>query len=162
MKSKIPILFVLFVPLLLMSSSSSFHYHEYTPIFMTRADLEVSVKYVPGGRELNNPGKIYYKAPYVYVNERYKGVHVINNSDPEYPVHEGFIIVPGCIDMAVKGDIIYLDNAVDLVAFNLSTKQITERIRSVFPEPVSPANRYYYIESRPADMVLVGWKRTDE
>ncbi|MBB4035695.1 hypothetical protein GGR21_001590 [Dysgonomonas hofstadii] len=132
--------------------------YDYVPIFMERSELEKSVFYQDKGRELVSPGKIYYKAPYIYINEQYKGVHVINNSNPEKPVNEGFIVTPGCIDMAIKGNILYVDNSVDLVAFDLNTKEVTERIKNVFPEPVPPHNLYYYI-NRPNGFILVGWKR---
>jgi hypothetical protein len=131
---------------------------KYIPVFMKRSDLEQSVSYRTGAREIENPGKIYYKAPYIYMNERYKGVHVINNADPQHPVHEGFIVVPGCIDMAVKGSVLYVDNAVDLLAIDLASKQVTKRIREVFPEPISPENeRYYFYDDRDG-FILVGWK----
>jgi hypothetical protein len=133
-------------------------YAVWIPIFMKRADLEQSVKYATESRPLKNPGKIYCKDHYIYVNELYKGVHVINNSNPAHPVNEGFIIVPGCIDMAVKGNILYVDNAVDLVAFDLITKQVTQRIKEVLPEPSSPGYWNYYPYNRPKDMILVGWK----
>ena len=58
----------------------------YSAVFMSREALENSVKYIPGAREMIQTGKIYYLAPYIYVNERYKGVHVINNTNPAYPV----------------------------------------------------------------------------
>lgn len=163
MKTKIPLLFAL---ILLMCISTSYRSDErtsdrkYVPIFMKRPDLEVSVKYIPGARELNNPGKIYYKAPYIYVNERYKGVHIINNTNPERPVSEGFVTAPGCIDMAVKDDMLYMDNSVDLVAFDLNTKRVTERIREIFPEPAPPSDQYYHSGyDRPENMVLVGWEK---
>ena len=134
----------------------------YTPVFMSRDVLENSVKFIPGARDMIQTGKIYYRAPYIYVNERYKGVHVINNADPAHPVKEGFILAPGCIDMAVKGSILYLDNAVDLVSFDLESKQVTKRIRDVFPEPASPeGNFYYYAFDRPEGYVLVEWKKTN-
>lgn len=136
-------------------------YYRYTPVFMDRAELEHSVSYQSKGRELINPGKIYHKAPYIYVNERYKGVHVINNSDPASPVNEGFIVAPGCIDMAAKENILYLDNSIDLVAFDLNTKQVTKRIKNVFPEPLAPDNSYYYY-GRPENTVIVGWKKKED
>ena len=105
-------------------------------------------------------GKIYYRAPYIFVNERYKGVHIINNSDPAHPVNEGFILAPGCIDMAVKGHILYLDNAVDLVSFDLDSKQVTKRIRDVFPEPLPPDDfKYNPYFKRPENYILVEWKK---
>jgi hypothetical protein len=130
----------------------------YVPVFMKRADLEQSVSYQSIAREMENTGKIYYKTPYIFINEKYKGVHVINNSNPQNPINEGFIVVPGCIDMAVKGNIMYLDNAVDLVAFDLTSKQVTKRIKEIFPEPPSPENGLYY-GGNTEGYILVGWKK---
>ena len=132
----------------------------YMPVFMSRDVLENSVKFVSGARDMIHTGKIYCRMPYIYINERYKGVHVINNSDPSHPVNEGFILAPGCIDMAVKGNILYLDNAVDLVSFDLESKQVTKRIRNVFPEPLPPDDFSFYSYNRPDDYVLVEWKKT--
>ena len=143
---------------LLYTSFSDYDNRSYLPVFMSRSDLEQSVSYQSGSRKMENPGKIYYKAPYVFINEKYKGIHVINNSDPAHPAPEGFIVAPGCIDMAVKGNILYLDNAVDLVAFDLLSKQTTKRIRNVFPEPVSPDNDVFYFNIDREDFILVGWK----
>ncbi|MDR1815023.1 MAG: hypothetical protein LBR18_09295 [Tannerella sp.] len=136
---------------------------EYTPVFMERSELERSVFYVAQGRELENTGKIYYKAPYIFVNERYKGVHVIDNTIPADPRNIGFIVAPGCIDIAVKGNVMYIDNAVDLVAFDLDSKQVTHREKNVFPEPIAPNGDYYSSRyDRPSnDAVLVGWKKSD-
>lgn len=130
----------------------------YSPVFMERTELERSVFYEDKGRDLINPGKIYSKDHFIFINEKYKGVHVIDNSTPTSPKQVGFIIAPGCLDIAIKENILYLDNAIDLVAFNLETKQVTERIKDVFPEPLSPQNEYYY-GSRPENMILVGWRK---
>jgi len=131
----------------------------YTPVFMSREGLDNSVSYIPGAREMLRTGKIYFRTPYIFVNERYKGVHVINNSNPAHPVNEGFILAPGCIDMAVKGNILYLDNAVDLVSFDLNSKQVTKRIRNVLPEPIPPDDMSFFnLQNRPKDYIIVGWK----
>ena len=133
----------------------------YTPVFMSRETLEKSVMYISGSHELIRTGKIYYRDPYIFVNERYKGVHVINNTDPSHPVNEGFILAPGCIDMAVKDNILYLDNAVDLVSFDLDARQVTQRNRNVFPEPLPPDDlMVFWHYKRPNDYILVDWKKT--
>ena len=133
----------------------------HVPVFMSREALENSVKYIPQARDMAEIGKIYYLAPYIYVNERYKGVHVINNTNPAQPIKEGFILAPGCIDMAIKDNILYLDNAVDLVSFDLESKQVTKRIRNVLPEPLAPTGAIYdrNFLGRPEDYVLVEWKK---
>ena len=137
--------------------SSDIAFNTYYPVFMKRADLEKSVQYKQGERAMEDPGKIYYKEPYIYVSERYKGVHIINNSNPANPVKEGFITAPGCIDIAVKDNIMYLDNAVDLVAFNLDTNKETSRIKNILPEPIPPTPNWN-IYKREEGMIIVGWK----
>jgi hypothetical protein len=160
MKKLVMLLFVIMLSgTSLMSDEPPVFNANYTPVFMSRDVLESSVRYIAGARDMVQTGKIYYRAPYIYVNERYKGVHVINNADPAHPVQEGFILAPGCIDMAVKGNILYLDNAVDLVSFNLDNRQVTKRIRNVFPEPTSPDDFSYYPYRRPEGYVLVEWKK---
>lgn len=158
MKKQILLLVIPCVALFALAGAYIYPTTTYVPVFMERPELERSVFYQPGARDLVDPGKIYYKAPYIYVNERYKGIHVINNSRPGAPQREGFIVAPGCIDIAIKGDILYLDNAVDLVAFNLATGQVSERVKAIFPEPLSPDGYPAYVE-RPDDFVLVGWKK---
>jgi hypothetical protein len=157
-------LLILSVAFLALQSSSDGDwappYYEYYPVFMNRSNLDKSVSYIDEGQALQNTGKIYYKYPYLYVNERYKGVHVIDNSNPANPVNRGFIAVPGCLDMAVKDNIMYLDNSVDLVSFNLDTHEVTKRLKSVFPEPLSPEG-YSGSYTRPGDeYVVVEWIKT--
>lgn len=133
----------------------------YVPVFMTRPDLEKSVSYKAGEREMEDPGKIYIHGDKIFVNEKYKGVHIIDNSDPANPRQTGFILAPGCIDMAVKENIIFMDNAVDLVAFDMQSHVVTKRIRNFFPERKrSPDGTHYESgDDRPKDYVLVGWRK---
>src|SRR5687767_3570779 len=77
---------------------------EYQPIFMTRQQLETSVvKKDP--QPVSNPGKLYSYGDYILINERYRGVHVINNQDPRSPQKVAFIQVPGNIDFAMKNNV---------------------------------------------------------
>lgn len=130
----------------------------YTPILMKRTDLVNSVRYISEGRALVNPGKIYYKKPYLFINERYKGIHVIDNTLPESPKNIGYIVAPGCLDMAVKDHFLYLDNSIDLVTFDLDTRQVIHRVENVFPEPAHPTNMWYTVKNQPEGMVVVGWQ----
>ncbi|MDR1203226.1 MAG: hypothetical protein LBL58_16575 [Tannerellaceae bacterium] len=150
--------FVLFFVLIAMQGSSE-GYYDYYAVYMDRTNLEKSVFYIETGKEMKNPGKIYYKHPYLFVNEKYKGVHIIDNTDPVNPVKKGFIMAPGCLDMAVKENIIYLDNAVDLVSFDLNTMKETKRITNVFPELVPPNGYFHYEYNRPENLILVEWAK---
>jgi hypothetical protein len=130
---------------------------EWVPYFMTRGELERSVSYTSDVREMTNPGKIALAGDNIFVVERYRGIHVIDNTTPENPRQTGFIVAPGCMDITLKGSIVYLDNSVDLVAFDMATKAVTSRLKYYFPEPLSPTGQRYWNNS--ADMILVGWKQ---
>jgi len=132
---------------------------EYTPITMTRAELNQSVK-IQAARALRQTGKIYVRTPYLFINDKYEGVHIIDNTNPANPQKIAFIAVPGCLDMAVKGNSLYVDNAIDLVTINISNPsqpQFIKRIESVFPiNVVSPDGYSYDITG---DKIIVGWTR---
>ncbi len=137
---------------------------QYFPVLMHPEDLEQSVKYLPA-RDIENPGKIYYKDQTIYLNEKYKGIHVIDNSDPNHPQNVAFINIPGCIDIAIKNHNLLADNATDMVSIDISNLQslrVTERIKNVFPELTPPDLDYlpYMFEAanRPENTVIVGWE----
>jgi len=140
-------------------------YTAYNPVFMKRADLESSIT-LNAPRTLGTPAKIYSKDNYLFVSEAGLGVHVIDNTDPKNPKNIAFLKVLGCFDMAIKGSTLFVDNATDLVALDLTDPQklvITQRIVNAFPEPVPPDNLAvrpeHNKENRPADMVLVKWNK---
>jgi hypothetical protein len=167
MKLNLFSLFVLFI-LSLGSSRDDFNNpSEYFPVLMERDDLEVSVKFCDA-REIANPGKIYYKDQVIYLNEKYQGVHVIDNSDPFNPQNSGFINIPGCIDIAIKNNSLLADNATDLVAIDISNVEnlsLTDRIQNVFPESTPPDLDYipymFSVANRPQNTIIVGWKKID-
>src|SRR5690349_11420624 len=108
----------LYISLLIFSTActptddeETLEHSEYKPLLMSREQLNNSITFLPP-RDLKNPGKIYYKDGYIFVNEKYKGVHIINNQNPENPQNIKFIQIPGCIDMAMKDNMLYVDNAV--------------------------------------------------
>ncbi len=138
----------------------------YTPLIMKRADMEKAVE-LQGPRELKNPGKIYFKDDYVLIGEKYKGIHVIDNSDSLDPVNIAFIRIPGCIDMAMRRGVLYADNAVDLISLqlndDLSGVKVTSRTRNVFPEFIPPDRNNipweYQAKNRPENTVIVEWEK---
>lgn len=161
---KKPHLVLLLLAVLFLSGSDIYEpYSDYKPIFMYRADMENAVQ-LHQPRTIENPGKIYLKDDYIFVNEKYSGVHIINNSNPINPVKIGFLQIDGCIDMAMKGNVLYADNAVDLIAVKFgqeyNSAEVTERVRNVFPELRSPDGWYIPWEveqARPENSIVVKW-----
>ncbi|MCD4772475.1 MAG: hypothetical protein K8R41_03715 [Bacteroidales bacterium] len=85
-----------------------------SPIYMSYETLRESVKQTDA-RNLENPGKIYFKDNYIFVVEKMKGIHIINNSDPSNPENISFIEIPGNVDIAIKDAILYADSYIDMV-----------------------------------------------
>ncbi len=137
----------------------------YTPLFMTRKQLESSISSV-APQKLVEPGKLLLFNNYIFLNEKYKGVHVIDNSNPSSPQKVSFIRVPGCIDLALKNNFLMVDNAVDLVVLDISNvTQVTvsSRTKEAFPELNPPDLGYlpstYSVENREEGLIVVGWEK---
>jgi len=150
---------------ILLSSSEPVVYGDYTPVYMDRSEMENAVK-IESAQPLHTTGKIYLYGQYILVNEKYKGIHVIDNSNPAAPQNIAFLHIDGCIDMAMKNNVLYADNAIDLIALkttdNFTSVQVTQRIKGIFPETESP-DRYwspnYVNQFRPRNGILVAWKK---
>ena len=161
---KILYLLLFSIPILMSSSDDSASVDFY-PILMERTELERSV-FIRDVQDIVNPGKIYYKDNIIYLNEKFKGIHVIDNTNPSAPVNLGFINIPGCIDIAIKNNSLMADNAVDLVSIDLTNGildlTVTRRVRNVFPEPTPPNLDFiphiYNKTNRPDNTIIVGWE----
>ena len=109
-----------------------------------------------------NSGKIYVKDEFLFVNEINEGFHVLNNSNPETPENIGFLKVFGSTDIAIKGHVLYINNATDLISivpnFENSTIEITNRINNTFPNTLttSPDGLGYYYPND--NEVIIGWE----
>ncbi|NQX77389.1 hypothetical protein [Gilvibacter sp.] len=134
-----------------------------TPLTTTIADFRASVG--PGSvQQISESGKIYAYQEYVLVNDKYKGIHIIDNSDPANPSKIGFINVPGNVDMAVKNDILYVDSWLDLYVFDFTdpaNPTLINRLEEVLPKrtPDFEGNIWEvnYDEFDPETEVIVGW-----
>jgi hypothetical protein len=89
----------------------------YKPVYITAQEAYTVSVLAP--RTLEKPGKIYIYQGLLFIVERLKGVHVINNADPSNPQPIAYLSVPGCNDVAVNSGYLYADNVTDLVTFNI-------------------------------------------
>ncbi len=89
------------------------------PITMSEEEFRNSVDII-APIPIEESGKIYAYENYIFVNDQYKGVHVIDNSNPRSPEKIAFIKIPGNVDIAVKDDFLYADSLWDLLVFDIS------------------------------------------
>lgn len=134
------------------------------PVYMSYEDLRKSVDIVEG-QDIIQPGKIYFIGNYILVNEFQEGIHVVNNTNPSNPVVEKFIEIPGNVDMAVKGNMLYADSYVDLVTLDISDlNNIIEvdRDTSIFPYILPNYENGVLDEVHPDKGVVIGYKTVEK
>jgi hypothetical protein len=132
----------------------------YTPIYKTKDEVRNEIKRGPA-RDIERPGKIYILGNTIFLNEIDKGIHIIDNTNPSNPVKTGFINIPGNLDIAAKGNILYADLYTDIVTLdisnpsNIAVKKITE---NVFPYRIYGNG---FVADNSASMIIVDWVRKD-
>lgn len=98
-----------------------------SPIYMSYNDLRSSVR-VAGVRPMDDIGRIYVFQNTLYVNERNRGIHVIDNSDPFDPQPLRFIEIPGNLDIEIRGTRLYADSFIDLVTLDISNPEALQEV----------------------------------
>ncbi len=137
-----------------------------TPELMSKAEFRNSVEVLPP-QNIHEAGKIYAYDNYIFVNDRFEGVHIIDNTNPESPSAVAYIKIPGNVDISIKNDHLYADSSVDLVVFDISNINgilEVERLENVF----SVYDYQIPLEAQEVnwngfnfdDQVIVGWTIT--
>lgn len=139
-----------------------------TPVMMNLTEFRNSVDVLPP-RPIDESGKIYAYKDYIFVNDKYRGVHVIDNSDPENPQKISFIEIAGNVDISIKDDILYADSIMDLMIFDISDISnitIVKRLENVLQQylnwPVEADIFDWQASITGVDMIQVGWDTRTE
>lgn len=158
MKKIFPVSFMLlFVAVLLSGCFKDVVTEKYTfyrPVYKLKAEVRAAIKSALP-QPLQQPGKIFIRGNYVFMNEYEKGIHVIDYSNPSLPRNIGFIAIPGNVDLAVNGNYMYADMYTDLVTLNVSDPTNVSLVKvneGVFPEK-------YYVADQ--NSVIVDWEKVD-
>jgi len=132
------------------------------PVYQTRDEFVKTVK-TGAFQELTNPGKIFLRGNYIFINELYRGIHVIDNTTPANPKNVAFITIPGNVDIAVRGNTLYADSFTDLVALDITdpTKAAeVSRVADAFPNVMPPTNNNFPVTKLDATKgIVVSWKQ---
>jgi hypothetical protein len=135
-------------------------YDANVPIYMAFDEFRASVK-KSEAKDINQPGKMYFKDGFLFVNEFAKGIHIINNSNPSNPQKIAFLEIMGNVDMAIRGNILFADSYIDLVAIDISdinNPVEVGRLENIFPEIAPEGDKWYpYCNVDRSKGVIVGW-----
>lgn len=112
-------------------------------------------------------GKIYAYENLIFVNDKFKGIHVIDNSNPASPQKLFFIEIPGNVDISVKDNYLYADSVTDLVVLDISAIdniRLVNRLENVLHDNVVWPAEADLIEGNYdyATEILVGWETVTE
>lgn len=129
----------------------------YEPVYATRAQLaDIQIQ---NPKQTAKNAKIYLKDQYIFVNDNRDGFHIVDNSDPSNPKKLKYLKALGCTDVAIRNNVLYVNQATDLVALKINTStnevQVLKRIENVFPAIQSPDG----FDGIPmTDKIIVDWK----
>lgn len=133
----------------------------YRPVYLTADEIRKVSTEAP--QALRKPGKIYVRGSYLFINEQGKGIHLVNNADPTSPRKISFIKIPGNVDIAVKGNLMYADNGRDFVVLDIADPtnvQVVKRIENAFPAQLHPPYVNTYFECADESKgVVIGWEK---
>ena len=134
--------FLLILPVLLFSLfwgcdkiDSEGTYIAKIPIYKTLREIRASNISISQPQPMTSTGKIYLYKDYLLINEPNKGIHIYDNSNPATPKPLGFLPILGNFDLGVQNNLLYVDNIVDLLTFdisNISKPVLVNRQKDVF------------------------------
>lgn len=131
---------------------------QYNAVVMGRTEFEEAVHMMPA-KPITKAGKIYIKDDYLFINDVNKGFHVFNYTDPLNPIPLGFLNIPGSTDLAMSDNVMYINQATDLVTMLFqdvgNTVIVTKRNRDVFPALQSPNGTVGQVAD---NEVVIGWE----
>lgn len=119
-----------------------------------RVNIALSVDDIRNGfaveqaKSIEKPGNIYVYDNYLFINELYDGLHIIDNTDPSHPLSIAYIRIPGNSDVVIRNNLMYANSGPDMVILDLSnpTKvQFVKRIANAFFESSKLSNGLYLI-----------------
>ena len=91
----------------------------YTPIIESTISLKAKVK-SSAAIPVTNAGKLFIIGNYVFLNEKEKGIHIIDNTNPAMPINKGFLTIPGNTDLYIKNNVLYANCYTDLLSINIA------------------------------------------
>jgi hypothetical protein len=133
-------------------------YTFFRPVYKTKTEVRTNIR-SNAPRQVERPGKLYIRGNYIFLTEIDRGIHVIDNANPANPQNVAFIDIPGNMDMAVKGNILYADLYTDLVALDI-TNPSGVKLEHV-EEGVFPHRRWAGNFWADTSKVIADWIRVD-
>lgn len=90
------------------------------PVYISPEDF--SLIFTDDPRESVDQGSFFADPEFFYINERFKGIHVFDNTNVNNPVKIHFWNIPGNSEFSIEGDLLFADNSRHLLTIDISNK----------------------------------------
>ena len=94
------------------------------PLYVSPTDF--TQVYTEGPKESVDQGATIEDNGYIYINERFKGIHVFDNSDPANVERVYFWRIPGNTEFQIDENYLYADNSRHLLTIDISDPSAIE------------------------------------
>lgn len=149
---------------LLLSSCRDKIYHKYmanSPIYMDYATFRNSITFEEP-KAIEDQTGIFKMGQNLFIVENEKGIHFIDNSNPNSPKKLGYLSIQGCTGISIKGNFLYANNLIDLVVIDISdiqNPQVVGRAENEFPDEIPHGNsNYQYAQVDSEKGLVIGWE----
>jgi len=99
-----------------------FYYEDqiiYEEVLQPLAEIKASFNVKPDF-DISKPGNIYTYNQYLFVAEKFKGIHILDNTNPSNPVKVKFIELFGNENFVVVNNTLLADNGPDMLSIDIS------------------------------------------
>jgi len=111
------------------------------PVYILKSELVIESA---PPRDFGELGKIVVIDSILLINEKYEGIHVVDNSRPGNPKNIAFWHISGNVDFTVTGDLLYADNSLDLYSIDISDIYNIKLITTTENIYQTPQSEQYY------------------
>lgn len=158
------------VSVFLLSGCLKFEFEEegLKPVYLDPNDMSVIRKIDP--IPFGDLGLIVRRGNLLMINEKLRGIHVLNNTNPSSPVPLCFIEIPGNSQFSYDGQYIYADNSIHLIIIKFNPQvdgiKVVSKIDNVYKQKgpsqnIIPPNDYrgYFECYNPSEGVFLRWEK---
>lgn len=125
------------------------------PIYEVGQDVKAAAK-MQEPAALKDIGPFVLYNQHMYINEKNKGIHIVDYSNPSAPVNKGFIPLPGNKGIAIRNNVLYADCYSDLFMLQISgdgSAHYVGTLSGAFPSRID--------EGEACGVVTMTWVRKD-
>jgi hypothetical protein len=122
-------------------------YQVLTPVYTLKSAVLAGMNSDPA-TPVSQPGQLYVKGSYIFLNDPEKGIHVIDNSDPSHPVQTAFLNIPGNLNIGIRNNILYADMYADVLAIDISNihqVKVVGSLRNFFSSRIYNSDTSYIV-----------------